>query len=148
MLQLLAGNPLLYIKILGVVAVLVFCTYRGYEYGKLSQMKETNRIEQEYKDEKFKTESAYTKSINREIARNNTISRALEVALERKDATAKEIITRIEKEIVDRPVYLECIVPSSGMSILGEISERYNRERKEDDTSKPATKVQPDSKSK
>ena len=117
-----------------VIGAMGFGFYRGADYGKSREVEKRIKLETEIAEDKAKAEFEFNASLNREIERNNILSRQLATALAKKEKVRVEVRTRVQKEIVEKPVYLECVVPPSGVLILNEITERYNTERQESST--------------
>lgn len=139
MIPLLANPALLkYLAIvLAVLGIAGASWYKGYTLGKDVVEGEKQEILKQQAEDRAAAEKKWAEDLAREVAKNNELSIKLEDALKKRTTTTKEVIKYVRKEI-EKPVYRECVVPPSGVSTLGEISKRYNRERKESNTSKPA----------
>lgn len=62
------------------------------------------------------------------IARNQVVSEKLQTALGNVEVVDHYIIRRVTKE-VEKPVYKECIVPSTGVDVINQAAVDFNKLR-------------------
>lgn len=83
--------------------------------------------------EKIDSINALEKLLADERKRGTVISKELKHALAKNKILRNTAKIEVENEI-KKPVYSECIVPDSGVSVLNNTIRRYNQQRKENDT--------------
>lgn len=71
---------------------------------------------------------SYNESLNNELRKNNVLSQQLEDALKNQKEVVRVVREYVTKEI-EKPVYRDCVVPSSGVSAINETARNLNGTR-------------------
>jgi predicted HAD superfamily Cof-like phosphohydrolase len=130
-------NPFSQMQIIGMLiaaAVLsagAFTT--GYKVCDYAAVKK--ELQQQEKQKEI--EEANQKTIANKEEEYRKVSEKLEVALKELDKKAKVITKIVEKEI-EKPIYRDCVLPTTGVQLINQTATELNSARYGEDTTKPS----------
>ena len=108
------------IVIAGVAITVITGSFgSGYRYRGLIETERQAKLKEEYDD-----------YINKQNEVNRNLSTQLEDAL-KKLKQNQRVVTKYVRVEVEKPVYRDCVVPSSGVQLLNETADKLNGTREE-----------------